>query len=125
MDGIPTYRTDQELPGIPLAWLKSDGRSPIELQSMGAILKFQIVRSKALVVQQTTYLTADDAVPNWTMERFDAATLTAIEAELDGRDCGEAVYDFVPMYRRTADTADDIFDPENNGFPVRFTRAPV
>lgn len=124
MDGIPTYRTDQELPGIPLAWLQSDRKSPIQLQTMGAILKFQIVRSHVVVAEQTAELNYDDAIPNWVMEKFTAATLSLVEADLDDRSCKESLYNYVPMYRRTADSADDIFEPPD-GFPIRFVRAPA
>lgn len=124
MDGIPSYRTDQELPGIPLLWLQADGETPVPLSSMGAILKAQIVRQNAVVAEQTTEMTADDVGPNWVMDRFTAATLSLIEDDLDARSCRESLYNFVPMYRRTADSADDIFEPPD-GFLVRFTRAPT
>lgn len=124
VDGIPPYRTDQELPGIPLAWLHSDRKTAIELQTMGAILKAQIVRQKQVIAEQTTFMVADDVAPNWTMTRFDLAVLALIEADLADRGCAEGLYNFVPMYRRTADSADDIFEPPD-GFPILFARAPT
>lgn len=129
MDGIPSYRTDQELPGIPLAWVKSDRKNPVELQSMGVTAKFQIVRKRAVVTEQTTEISVDDAFPNWIMERFTLATLADIDADLDDAGCNQQVYIYVPMYRRLSDTADDIWDPEANdgigGFEVKFSKAPA
>lgn len=129
MAKIPSWRTDQELPGVPLAWLKSDGKNPLELATMGAILKVQIVRQKAVVATQTSFLVTDDAIPNWVMSRFDTATLALIDTDLVSRECWSSQYYYVPMYRRPADSADDVWDPEANdgvgGFAVEFSRTPV
>lgn len=129
MDGIPSYRTDQELPGIPLLWLQSDRKTPVPLQSMGATLKLQVVRKRAVVATQTTNLTADDASPNWVMDSWDAATMALIEADLDDQSCVRQKYIVVPMYRRLSDSADDVWDPEANdgigGFEAYFSKAPA
>ena len=113
-----TWKTDQELPGIPFALYTAGTTDLIDL-SIGFTATVQIVRpsitgalAPKLVVTQSASITLYDGVGetyNLTIDQWDSATLTAVITDLNttlARSGG--VYEVVPYVRRTSGTLDEV-----------------
>jgi hypothetical protein len=105
---MTTYYANKELPGQPFTLYDTDHVTVVPLASGGAWTgKVEIIRvsNQHLVVTQTTFITLADTVPNFTRTSWDAATLTAIVADM-GTD---TTVDYIehPVIVRVADGKDE------------------
>ncbi len=97
--------TDQEKPGIPIEYRDPVTDTVVDFSS-GYTFTAQIVRGATKVVTQTTNMTGAATSPNFTMSEWDAATLTAIAADLTSLGVTSYNYEFRPYAR--ANSKDEV-----------------
>ena len=97
--------TDQEKPGIPIEYRDPVTNTVVDFSS-GYTFSAQIVRGTTKVVTQTTNMTGAATSPNFVMSEWDAATLTAIAADLTALGIDSYNYEFRPYAR--ANSKDEV-----------------
>ena len=101
-----SWYTDQELPGIPLELLDSNG-NVADLSSGWTASAAKLVDStNTTVVSQTDNMTLAATSPNITINRWSAATLTAVATAMGTTKA--ATYELRVYVRRVSDSADEV-----------------
>lgn len=101
-----SWYTDQELPGIPIELQDTDG-TVVDLSSGWTATAARLVdSSNAIVVSQTDNITLAATSPNITINRWSAATLTAVATALGTTK--QATYELRVYVRRSSDSADEV-----------------
>lgn len=97
--------TDQEKPGIVIEHRDPVTNTVVDFSS-GYTFTAQIVRGTSKIVTQTTNMTGAATSPNFTMSEWDAATLTAVAADLATLGVDSYPYEFRPYAR--ANSKDEV-----------------
>lgn len=101
-----SWYTDQELPGIPLELLDTNG-DVVDLSSGWSATAAKLVdSSNAVVVSQTDNMTLAATSPNITITRWSATTLSTIATAMGTTK--QVTYELRVYIRRTSDSADEV-----------------
>jgi len=101
-----SWFTDQELPGIPIELLDTDG-TVVDLSSGWTATAARLINdSNAIVYSQTDNITLAATSPNITINRWSAATLTAVATAMGTTK--QVTYELRVYVRRTSDSADEV-----------------
>ena len=101
-----SWFTDQELPGIPIELLDTDD-TVVDLSSGWTAVAARLVYdSNAIVYSQTDNITLAATSPNITINRWSAATLTAVATAMGTTK--QVTYELRVYVRRTSDSADEV-----------------
>lgn len=101
-----SWYTDQELPGIPIELVDTDG-TVVDLSSGWTATAARLIdSSNAIVYSQTDNITLAATSPNITISRWSAATLSAIATAMGTTKA--VTYELRVYIRRTSDSADEV-----------------
>jgi len=103
---LHSWYTDQELPGIPIELLDSSGDVADLSSGWTAVAARLVDSSNAIVVSQTDNMTLAATSPNITINRWSAATLSAVATAMGTTK--QVTYELRVYVRRSSDSADEV-----------------